>query len=461
MTQTPPPVGPNDHIFLVDGSSFVFRAYFQSIRQDQKYNYRSDRLPVGAVRLFATKLLQFIRDGAAGIKPTRLAIIFDKSENSFRRELYPPYKGHRPEPPEDLVPQFPLMRDTVRAFGLAPIEQDRFEADDLIATYARQASERGADVLIVSADKDLMQLVGPKIAMYDPASGDREERRIGPDEVFAYFGGGADKVIDIQALAGDSTDNVPGAPGIGVKTAAQLIAEYGDLETLLARASEIKQPKRREVLTNSDSVALIRLSKKLVTLVQDVPLAIPLDELTLAMPDAKRLVAFLKALEFTTITRRVAEIYGVEAGEIEPDPDFVGPGGWRARNGEALEPRAPAPLSDKTETPEVAIEALGPRTLAAARLAEAREEKIDRTTYRTVTTPDELQRWVDEAFEAGAVAFDTETSSLDPMQADLVGFSLCVAPGRALATATAGRATCSAGAILWRGNSRKARRSPC
>ena len=431
MTQTPPPVGPNDHIFLVDGSSFVFRAYFQSIRQDQKYNYRSDRLPVGAVRLFATKLLQFIRDGAAGIKPTRLAIIFDKSENSFRRELYPPYKGHRPEPPEDLVPQFPLMRDTVRAFGLAPIEQDRFEADDLIATYARQASERGADVLIVSADKDLMQLVGPKIAMYDPASGDREERRIGPDEVFAYFGGGADKVIDIQALAGDSTDNVPGAPGIGVKTAAQLIAEYGDLETLLARASEIKQPKRREVLTNSDSVALIRLSKKLVTLVQDVPLAIPLDELTLAMPDAKRLVAFLKALEFTTITRRVAEIYGVEAGEIEPDPDFVGPGGWRARNGEALEPRAPAPLSDKTETPEVAIEALGPRTLAAARLAEAREEKIDRTTYRTVTTPDELQRWVDEAFEAGAVAFDTETSSLDPMQADLVGFSLCVAPGRA------------------------------
>src|ERR1700691_5336227 len=205
MTQTHRPVGPGDHVFVVDDSSFVFRAYFQSIRQDQKYNYRSDRLPVGAVRLFATKLLQFIRDGAARIKPTRLAIIFDKSENSFRRELYPPYKGHRPEPPEDLVPQFPLMRHTVRAFGLAPIEQDRFEDDDLIATYARQASERGADVLIVSADKDLMQLVGPKIAMYDPASGDREERRIGPDEVFAYFGGGADKVIDIQALGGDST----------------------------------------------------------------------------------------------------------------------------------------------------------------------------------------------------------------------------------------------------------------
>ena len=266
MTQNSRPVGPGDHVFLVDGSSFVFRAYFQSIRQDQKYNYRSDRLPIGAVRLFATKLLQFIRDGAAGIKPTRLAIIFDKSEQSFRKEIYPAYKSHRPEPPEDLVPQFPLMRATVRAFGLTPIEQDRYEADDLIATYARQARERGADVLIVSADKDLMQLIQPGVAMYDPASGDREERRIGPEEVFAYFGGGPDKVIDIQALAGDSTDNVPGAPGIGIKTAAQLIAEYGDLETLLARAGEIKQPKRREVLTNAESVALIRVSKTLVTL---------------------------------------------------------------------------------------------------------------------------------------------------------------------------------------------------
>src|SRR6204780_5050650 len=270
MTQSHRPVGPGDHVFLVDGSSFVFRAYFQSIRQDQKYNYRSDRLPVGAVRLFATKVLQFLRDGAAGITPTHLAIIFDKSENSFRRELYAPYKAHRPEPPEDLVPQFPLMRATVRAFGLTPIEQDRYEADDLIATYARLARERGADVLIVSADKDLMQLIQPGVAMYDPASGDREERRFGPEEVFAYFGGGPDKVIDIQALAGDSTDNVPGAPGIGIKTAAQLIAEYGDLDTLLARAGEIKQPKRREALTDPQNVERIRISKQLVTLARDV-----------------------------------------------------------------------------------------------------------------------------------------------------------------------------------------------
>ena len=260
MTQSARPVGPGAHVFLVDGSSFVFRAYFQSIRQDQKYNYRSDRLPVGAVRLFAAKILQFLREGAAGITPTHLAIIFDKSENSFRRELYPAYKAHRPDPPPDLVPQFPLMRATVRAFGLTAIEQDRYEADDLIATYATQARALGADVLIVSADKDLMQLVGPGVAMFDPASGDREERRIGPAEVVDYFGLGADKVVDIQALAGDSTDNVPGAPGIGVKTAAQLIGEYGDLETLLARAGEIKQPKRRETLTNPENVALIRLS---------------------------------------------------------------------------------------------------------------------------------------------------------------------------------------------------------
>jgi DNA polymerase-1 len=447
MMQNPRPVGPGDHVFLVDGSSFVFRAYFQSIRQDQKYNYRSDRLPVGAVRLFATKLLQFVRDGAAGIKPTHLAIIFDKSEHSFRREIYPPYKGHRPEPPEDLVPQFPLMRDTVRAFGLTPIEQDRYEADDLIATYARQANERGADVLIVSADKDLMQLVGPGVAMYDPASGEREERRIGPDEVFTYFGGGADKVIDIQALAGDSTDNVPGAPGIGIKTAAQLIAEYGDLETLLARAGEIKQPKRREVLTSPDSVALIRLSKQLVTLIRDVAVEVPLDSLTLTPPDAKRLVAFLKALEFTTITRRVGEIYGIDAGQIEADAAFVGAGGWRGRNGEAAEPRAtapPPPSSDKAETTAATPDALNPQAFAAKRLAEAKEEKIDRTTYSTVTTAEELKRWVDEAFEAGIVAFDTETSSLDPLQADLVGFSLCVAPGRAcyapLAHRSAGQA---------------------
>ena len=288
MSSIAHPIRAGDHVFLVDGSSFVFRAYFQSIHQDAKYNYRSDRLPTGAVRLFCTKLFQFVRDGAAGIKPTHLAIIFDKSENSFRKEIYPPYKGNRSDPPEDLIPQFPLMRAAVRAFGLTPVEQDRYEADDLIATYACEARRHGADVLIISADKDLMQLIGPGVAMYDPASGEagakgaREERKIGVEEVRAYFGVPPEKVVDVQALAGDSTDNVPGARGIGIKTAAQLIGDYGDLDTLLARANEIKQPKRREALTDPESVALIRVSKQLVSLVRDVPLEVPLDDLRLS-----------------------------------------------------------------------------------------------------------------------------------------------------------------------------------
>jgi len=336
------PVQAGGHVFLVDGSSFVFRAYFQSINQLAKYNYRSDRLPTGAVRLFCTKLFQFVRDGAAGIKPTHLAIIFDKSEHSFRKELYPPYKANRSEPPEDLVPQFPLMRAAVRAFGLTPVEQDHYEADDLIATYACAALRRGADVLIVSADKDLMQLVGPGVAMYDPASGEagakgaREERKIGIEEVRTYFGVAPENVVDVQALAGDSTDNVPGARGIGLKTAAQLIGEYGDLEALLARANEIKQPKRRETLTDPESVALIRVSKQLVSLVRDVPLEVPLEDLALHPPDGKTLVAFLKAMEFSTITKRAADAYALDAAMIEPDPAFAGPAGWRGRDGAAL-----------------------------------------------------------------------------------------------------------------------------
>jgi len=439
MTQSARPVGPGDHVFLVDGSSFVFRAYFQSIRQDPKYNYRSDKLPVGAVRLFAAKVLQFLRDGAAGIKPTHLAIIFDKSENSFRRELYPLYKAHRPDPPPDLVPQFPLMRATVSAFGLTPIEQDRYEADDLIATYATQARAKGADVLIISADKDLMQLVGPGVAMFDPASGDREERRIGPAEVVDYFGAGPDKVVDIQALAGDSTDNVPGAPGIGVKTAAQLIGEYGDLDTLLARAGEIKQPKRRETLTNPENVQLIRLSKQLVTLVADVEVAAPLDALGTPELDAAPLIAFLKAMEFTTITKRVADLAGLDAGAIEPDPRFVGPGGWRGRNGEAVAPEAaalPAPPAPAAALPtptsgSTPASTPTPQTLAAARAAEARVLPFDVAAYRTVSDAATLQAWIDRAYDAGIVAFDTETTSLDPLQAGLVGVSLAWAPGEA------------------------------
>jgi DNA polymerase-1 len=439
MTQPHRPVGPGDHVFLVDGSSFVFRAYFQSIRQDQKYNYRSDRLPMGAVRLFATKLLQFVRDGAAGIKPTHLAIILDKSEDSFRREIYPPYKAHRPDPPADLVPQFPLMRETVRAFGMIPVEQDRYEADDLIATYARQAREAGADVLIVSADKDLMQLIEPGVAMYDPASGDREERRFGPAEVVEYFGLGPDKVVDIQALAGDSTDNVPGAPGIGVKTAAQLIAEYGDLETLLARAGEIKQPKRREALTDPQNVERIRISKRLVTLARDVAVETPLEALATPKLDGKRLLGFFKAMELTTLTRRVAEICGVEASSVEPDPRFVGPAGWLKRDGgqaeaPALEDPTPASAPEAAPAPPApareAIPEATPGDLVRARAAEARAP-IDRSAYATVRTAAELAAWIARAEGTGVVAVDAELSSIDPMRGELIGLSMAVRPGEA------------------------------
>ena len=453
MSTTLRPVQAGDHIFLVDGSSFVFRAYFQSIRQDAKYNYRSDRLPTGAVRLFCTKLFQFVRDGAAGIKPTHLAIIFDKSENSFRKELYPPYKGNRSEPPEDLIPQFPLMRASVRAFGLAPVEQDRYEADDLIATYAREARARGADVLIISADKDLMQLIEPGVAMYDPASGEagakgaREERKIGPEEVLTYFGVPAEKVVDVQALAGDSTDNVPGARGIGLKTAAQLIHEYGDLDTLLARANEIKQPKRREILTDPESVALIQVSKQLVTLVRDVPLEVPLDDLRLNMPDGKTLVAFFKAMEFTTITKRAAEAYAIDASAIEPDAAFAGRAAWRGRDGAVLgetldnADQAPPPSSTDTGTPKRNARygepmqkpsiASGPGQLAEARAAEARAQTFDTKSYETILSFEQLEPYIAAAFEAGAISIDTETSSLQPMQAELVGISLCVTPGHA------------------------------
>ncbi len=451
-TSTAPDLKPGDHLFLVDGSNFIFRAYFQSINQDRKYNARSDGLPSGAVRLFATKLFQFVREGVLGVRPTHLAIVFDKSENSFRKAIYPAYKGNRSDPPADLIPQFPLMREAVRAFGLLPVEQDVYEADDLIATYAKQAREAGADVLIVSADKDLMQLVRPGVAMYDPASGDakkgagfRAERKIGEPEVVEYFGVMPDKVTDVQALAGDATDNVPGAPGIGIKTAAQLIGEYGDLDTLLARAGEIKQPKRRETLTNPEIVEKIRISHKLVTLVDDVVVETPLSHLTLGHPDPVRLVAFLKAMEFTTITKRVGEAYDADVGAIDADAALA-PGGARAAELKALYvgadattdgPAVPATLDPLApEQPGGSPASAGegwmqPAALAAARKNEALASKIDLSAYECVRDLDGLKRWIGWAYEAGQVAIDTETSAIDPMQADLVGVSMAVAPGRA------------------------------
>ncbi|MGQ3676408.1 DNA polymerase I [Xanthobacter sp. TB0139] len=442
MSPHPRPIKPGDHVFLVDGSSFVFRAYFQSINQDRKYNFRSDRLPTGAVRLFCNKLFQFVREGAMGIRPTHMAIIFDKSEASFRKELYPQYKANRPPPPDELIPQFPLMREAVRAFGLIPVEQARYEADDLIATYARQATAAGADVLVVSADKDLMQIVGPKVGMYDPASGEngragaRPERRIGVAEVEEYFGVGPEQVTDVQALAGDSTDNVPGVPGIGIKTAATLIREFGDLETLLAKAETIKQPKRRQSLIENAEAA--RISKTLVTLVQDVDVEVPLEDLVLEAPNPTHLVAFLKAMEFTTITRRVAEAYEVDAGAVDPDSKLAPDGGLFTPGDETVAQSNPGKAEKPAEqaagrdgAAEIGEQVMTPSALAQSRAQQARALPVDHKTYATLTTPQELEAWCTRAMDQGVVAFDTETTSLDPMSADLVGVSLALAPGEA------------------------------
>src|SRR5436305_8210942 len=273
--------GKGGHIFLVDGSSYIFRAYHAL----PPLNRKSDGLQVNAVLGFCNMLWKLLRDMPEDNRPSHLAIVFDKSEVTFRNKLYPAYKAHRPPAPDDLIPQFPLIREAVRAFDLPCLEQAGFEADDLIATYVREACERGAIATIVSSDKDLMQLVTDCVTMYDTM----KDRRIGIAEVIEKFGVPPEKVVEVQALAGDSTDNVPGVPGIGVKTAAQLITEYGDLETLLQRAGEIKQPKRREALVTFAEQA--RISKKLVQLDCNMTLKHPIEELGLHEPGPTRLAA--------------------------------------------------------------------------------------------------------------------------------------------------------------------------
>ncbi len=434
---------PGDHVFLVDGSSYIFRAYWQSMNQDPKYNRRSDGLPTGAVRMFCIMLWRILAEMKPEEKPTHLAVVLDKSEKTFRTDMYPDYKAHRPDPPDELRPQFPLIRDAIRAFELPCIEMQGFEADDLIATYARQACEAGATVTIVASDKDLMQLVNDCVVMYDTM----KDRRIGRAEVIEKFGVPPEKVIEVQALIGDSTDNVPGVPGIGPKTAAQLIIEYGDLETLLARAGEIKQEKRRQSLIENAKLAL--LSKKLVTLDDHVKLDVPLADLAVHAPNHGKLVAFLKAMEFTTLVRRIAESTGVDAAEIEPDEKFSVGSAPAARPGPSAPPEAPAPSparrsgkgaaaasSNTAATAPAAAAAtsaadMTPQALAAARVQAARNRKIDRSRYQVVRTLDELNIWITRAVDLGMVAIDAQTTSIDPMQATLCGFALALGPDEA------------------------------
>ncbi len=421
------PVKNGDHVFLVDGSGYIFRAFHALPALTRK----SDGLPIGAVAGFCNMLWKLLRDSVAGERPTHLAVIFDHSSETFRNRLYSEYKANRTEPPEDLRPQFKLIRDAVRAFDIPSIEQKDYEADDLIATYARLATEAGATTTIVSSDKDLMQLVGNGVTLYDTM----KDKRIGREEVIEKFGVGPERVIDVQSLAGDSVDNVPGVPGIGIKTAAQLIEEYGDLDTLLARAGEIKQPKRREALIEHADKA--RISRDLVRLETHVPLDVPLEDLGVHDPDPRLLIAFLKAMEFNSVTRRVVEAYDAEASLIEADPELAKPGAGTSWQGAATKPvmadEKPARADGASGGATAAADAglWTPQALVAERAAEALAQKIDRSGYLTITDLAALDAFIAEAREEGIVAVDTETSALDAMAADLVGVSLAVRPGRA------------------------------
>ncbi|WP_428407606.1 DNA polymerase I [Hyphococcus sp.] len=361
-------------LYLVDGSSYIFRAYHALPPLTRK----SDGLPVGAVSGFCNMLYKLLTDMQDEHDPTHFAVIFDYSAKTFRNEIYPEYKAHRPEPPEDLRPQFPLVRDATRAFNVPCIEIEGYEADDLICTYAKQVEAEGGEVVIISSDKDLMQLVSDRVSMFDTM----KNKMIGRAEVIEKFGLGPEHVVDIQALAGDSTDNVPGVPGIGIKTAAQLIEEYGDLETLLSRAEEIKQKKRRENLIEFADQA--RISRRLVELDCNVPLVEHVDDFVMRPIDKDKLLTFLKEMEFSTLTRRVeADLGGAASGASASAP-------------------AAAPVNSAGEA-----------------------------DYETVYDEAALKRWIADAMERGVVAVDTETTSLNAMQAHLCGVSLSTRAGRA------------------------------
>ncbi len=374
--------GKGCHLHLIDGSAFIFRAYHALPPLTRK----SDGLPIGAVAGFCNMLQRYIDGNNGSDAATHVAVIFDHSGKSFRNELYDQYKANRPPAPEDLVPQFPLTREATRAFNIACEEIEGFEADDIIATLAHQARDAGGRVTIVSSDKDLMQLVGDGVEMLDPM----KNKRIDREGVMEKFGVGPERVVDVQALAGDSVDNVPGAPGIGVKTAALLINEYGSLEELLDRAEEIKQPKRRQTLIEKRDQ--IELSKTLVQLDCHMDLDFTLDDLEARDPDPEKLMHFLAEMEFRTLTKRIADQLGVEPPAIK-DTDPRG-----AEPGEADKP------DDLPFNPE------------------------DYECVRDITA---LASWVGLARERGYVAVDTETTGLDEMRADLVGISLCIEPGKA------------------------------
>src|SRR5690606_10408517 len=400
------------HLVLVDGSSFIFRAYHALPPLTRK----SDGLPVGAVSGFCNMLFKLSEDLQGDKEPTHFAVIFDHSGKSFRNDLYDQYKAHRPEAPEDLIPQFPLTRAATRAFCLPSIEQENYEADDIIATYACQMRDRGGKVTIVSSDKDLMQLIDDDhVQMLDTIArpGQPPLRWMGPEEVMKKFGVTPDKVVDVQALCGDPVDNVPGIPGIGVKPAALLINEYGDLETLLARAGEIKQQKRRESII--EHAELARISRKLVELDCNTPVPVPLDDLIRQPLDAGTLIPFLKAMEFTSITRRLANLLEIDPDDFEADPELAVKG---ASIPGAIDVSEPPATGD------------GPAAHAEKILEAIRAIPCKHEDYEIVRDADALAGWIARIIDMGYVAVDTETTGLDNQAADLVGICLSTEPGR-------------------------------
>ncbi len=367
-----------DHFYLIDGSGYIFRAYYALPPLTRK----SDGLPVGAVSGFCSMLFKLLEDSKSNEnlqKPTHFAVIFDAARKTFRNEIYSDYKANRSEAPDDLAPQFEYIRKSVVAFNLPSVDLPNYEADDLIATYAEQILAKGAKVTIVSSDKDLMQLYRKDVRIFDPM----KNKFITPEDIVIKFGVGPEKVIDVQSLAGDSSDNVPGVPGIGVKTAAELINKYGTLEKLLENAQEIKQNKRRETLIENKDKAII--SKKLVTLMKDAPVERKIEEFHLKEIDKDKLYKFLREMEFNRLLSSVISAYGEpELGEI-----------------------------------------------ARETKPEKKQQNINKKNYHLITNEKEIDEWINEAEEAGELAIDTETSSLDAHQADLVGISLSTKIGKA------------------------------
>ena len=367
-----------DHFYLIDGSGYIFRAYYALPPLTRK----SDGLPTGAVSGFCSMLFKLLEESKSNEnkhKPSHFAVIFDSARKTFRNEIYKDYKANRAEAPDDLAPQFEYIRKSVLAFNLPSVDLANYEADDLIATYVEQILKKGAKVTIVSSDKDLMQLFKKNVRIFDPM----KNKFISDEDVKNKFGVDASKVIDVQSLAGDSSDNVPGVPGIGVKTAAELINTYGSLEKLLDSAGEIKQNKRRETLIENKDKAII--SKKLVTLKYDAPVNRGLDEFKLKEIDKDKLYKFLREMEFNRLLSSAISAYG------EPNLDSI-----------------KSDLKFKKD-----------------------QKPISKKDYHLITDPNEIDKWIEEAEEVGEVAIDTETSSLDPHQADLIGVSLSSKVGKA------------------------------